>query len=192
MRRAKRDLRKLVGDRRRDLLEISKRRFSRMIFTRLIEMPRYRTARTIMLYVHLPDEVHTTELLADAARRDKQVVIPYCEGERLRLFRMEGLDELSPGTFGVLEPKLELRDDPARKITPEMLDLIVVPGVAFDPYGGRLGRGKAYYDGLLSNVRPDTSLVALAFGCQIVDKIPMQPHDVSMHQIITEEQVYTV
>jgi len=76
-------------------------------------------------------------------------------------------------------------------ISPERLDLIVVPGVALDRQGGRLGRGKGYYDGLLREVRRDAFLVAPAFECQMVDKVPMQPHDVPMHQIITEKEIHT-
>jgi len=190
-RRAKRELRELIGDCRRSLPEAEKQRLSRIIVERLVELPAYVSARTVMLYVHLPDEVHTTHLLADAARRGKRVVVPYCEGERLGLFRMESLDELAPGAFGVLEPKPELRGDPARDVSPEQLDLIVVPGVAFDSRGGRLGRGKAYYDGLLSRAGPDTALVAVAFECQMVDEVPMQAHDVSMQRIVTEKKIYT-
>ena len=188
--RAKRELRKRIGDVRRALPEADKERLSRLISSHLIESPRYRTAQTVMLYVNLPDEVRTGQLLLDAAERGKKVVIPYCAGDRLELFCIEGLDELAAGTFGVLEPKPQLRGDPARMISAERLDLIVVPGVAFDRQGGRLGRGKAYYDGLLREVRPDTFLVAPAFECQMVDKVPMQPHDVPMHQIITEKEIH--
>jgi len=191
IRSAKRALRELIGRRRRELPQPAKKRSSRIIVGSLIDLPCYRGAETVMLYVHLPDEVRTTQLLADAAERGKRVVVPYCDGRHLGLFQVEELEELEPGTFGVLEPQPELRGDPARNVAPEQLDLIVVPGVAFDAHGGRLGRGKAYYDGLLSSVRPDTALVALAFECQIVDEVPMQPHDVYMHQVITEERVYT-
>jgi 5-formyltetrahydrofolate cyclo-ligase len=191
IRSAKRTLRKRIGRLRNALSEADKERLSRLISGHLIESPCYRTAQTVMLYVNLPDEVRTGQLLRDAAERGKKVVIPYCVGDRLELFCIEGLDELAVGTFGVLEPKPQLRGDPARMISPKRLDLIVVPGVAFDRQGGRLGRGKGYYDGLLCEVRRDTFLVAPAFECQIVDRVPTQPHDVPIHQIITEKKIHS-
>jgi 5-formyltetrahydrofolate cyclo-ligase len=66
----------------------------------------------------------------------------------------------------------------------------MVPGVAFDREGGRTGHGKGYYDKLLQHARPDAPLVALAFECQLFPEIPMQPHDIFMDAVVTEEAVY--
>ena len=73
---------------------------------------------------------------------------------------------------------------------PAALDLIVVPGVAFDRRGGRLGQGKGFYDRLLTQVRPDTLLVAPAFECQIFDSVPTLPHDRPVDRVVTETNVY--
>ena len=70
------------------------------------------------------------------------------------------------------------------------IDLIIVPGVAFDRRGGRTGHGKGYYDKLLEHARLDTPLVALAFECQMFDEIPMQEHDVFMDKVVTEKASY--
>ena len=120
----------------------------------------------------------------------KRVVVPYCVGGQIQLFLLADVEELAAGGLGILEPKPALRGDPSRHVEPAGLDLVLVPGVAFDRRGGRLGRGKGYYDGLLAHIRPDTSLVALAFECQIVPEIPMLPHDVYMHKVITEKAIY--
>jgi 5-formyltetrahydrofolate cyclo-ligase len=72
----------------------------------------------------------------------------------------------------------------------EELDLVVVPGVAFDRAGGRMGHGKGYYDKLLEHARPDTPLVALAFECQLFPEIPAEAHDVFMDKVVTEAAVY--
>ncbi len=90
--------------------------------------------------------------------------------------------------LGILEPKAEWRRCVERRVDVAELDLIVVPGIAFDHNGGRLGHGKGYYDQLLQFARPDTMLVALAFECQIFPQIPMQPHDIPMHKLITERR----
>ena len=80
---------------------------------------------------------------------------------------------------------------PAKQVDVEELDLIMVPGVAFDRSGGRMGHGFGYYDKLLEHARPDAPLVALAFECQLFPEIPTQAHDIFMDKIITEKAVYT-
>jgi len=110
--------------------------------------------------------------------------------DRIELFPLRSMDELATGTWGILEPKLALRGREDRKVDARQLDLIVVPGLAFDRTGGRLGYGKGYYDRLLAEVRPDATLVAFAFECQLFATVPMHPHDVAMHKVITEKTVY--
>ena len=92
--------------------------------------------------------------------------------------------------YKILEPKAELRDVPGKRIDVKELDLIMVPGVAFDARGARMGHGFGYYDKLLEHARPDTPLVALAFECQIFPEIPTHAHDVFMDKIITEKAIY--
>ncbi len=79
---------------------------------------------------------------------------------------------------------------PEKKLQPTDLDLIMVPGVAFDRNGGRTGHGKGYYDKLLQHARKDAPLVALAFECQLFDEIPMEPHDIFMDAVVTEVGVF--
>jgi 5-formyltetrahydrofolate cyclo-ligase len=98
------------------------------------------------------------------------------------------MSELVEGAYKILEPKEELRGLPAKQVRPEELDLVMVPGTAFDPRGGRMGQGKGYYDRLLSRARPDAPLVALAFDCQIFDEIPVAGHDVFMDMVLTESR----
>jgi len=111
-------------------------------------------------------------------------------GNELRLWRLGGMDELAPGRFGILEPAPGLRGDPRRDIPPHRVDLVVVPGVAFDPQGNRLGSGFGFYDRLLARVRADTHLVAPCFQCQVVSCVPAEPHDIRVHQVITERHSY--
>jgi 5-formyltetrahydrofolate cyclo-ligase len=100
------------------------------------------------------------------------------------------MNELQVGMYKILEPKEELRSEEAKRIIVEELDLIMVPGVAFDRRGGRMGHGKGYYDKLLEHARRDTPLVALAFECQMFPEVPVAEHDIFMDKIITEAAVY--
>ena len=116
--------------------------------------------------------------------------MPYCAGGVLGLFRLTDLDELAPGTLGIVEPKSELRAFVDRQVSLNEVDLVLVPGVAFDRRGGRLGHGQGYYDKLLAAASRDVPLVAPAFECQLFGEIPMLPHDVFMDKVVTEDAVY--
>jgi 5-formyltetrahydrofolate cyclo-ligase len=167
-----------------------KERLSREICHKLAALPEYAGAATVMFYVDFRNEVRTRWFLPTAWQQGKRLVVPYCAAARLELFRLESIDELAPGIFRILEPKVELRGLAERKVDVSTVDLIVVPGVAFDREGGRLGHGKGYYDRLLRLVRPDTTLVALAFECQLFPAVPTQRHDVRMDKVITEKAIY--
>jgi 5-formyltetrahydrofolate cyclo-ligase len=162
---------------------------SRMILQRLMSMPEYEMAQTVAFYVDVRDEVRTRFALAKALSTRKRIVVPYCEDKKLALCRICQLDELEAGRFGVLEPRREFRQ-PHRILSASQSDLIVVPGVAFDRHGGRMGHGLGYYDRLLAALPPTTVLVGLAYECQVFDQIPVDTHDVSMDWVITESTVY--
>lgn len=163
---------------------------SRRVWEKVFALPEYLAARTLMAYLDLPAEVRTRPFVWTARGQGKQVVVPYCEGDELGLFRLDDLGELEAGTLGILEPRIELRARPEKRVAPAELDLVLAPGVAFDRQGGRLGHGKGYYDRLLRRVRRGASLVGLAFECQLVAAVPMLAHDVPMHKVVTENAVY--
>jgi 5-formyltetrahydrofolate cyclo-ligase len=171
----------------------NKDELSRAICAKFTALPAYATARTVMWYVDAGSEVRTRHTLPEALTHSKRVVVPWCvvETNELELFLLEDMNELVEGAYRILEPRPELRDLPARRVRPEELDLVMVPGTAFDPRGARMGQGKGYYDRLLSNARPDAPLVALAFDCQIFDNIPVAPHDVFMDLVLTESRAIT-
>ncbi len=136
-------------------------------------------------------EVRTRHYLPRALEHGKKIVVPYCvEGESLELFHLESMDELTTGMYQILEPRADLRDSRAKRVDVRELDLVMVPGVAFDRRGARMGHGKGYYDKLLEHARPQTPLVALAFECQMFPELPVQPHDVFMDKIVTETGIY--
>ena len=158
------------------------------ICAKFMALPAYQTAKTVMWYVDAGSEVRTRHTLPEALTHGKCVVVPWCvvETNQLELFWLEDMAELVEGAYKILEPKEELRRLPTKLIQPEELDLVMVPGTAFDPRGGRMGQGNGYYDRLLGRARPEAPLVALAFECQIFDEIPVASHDVAMDLVLTE------
>jgi 5-formyltetrahydrofolate cyclo-ligase len=163
---------------------------SRRICDAVFALPEYRAARTVLFYLDVRSEVRTRHSLPAALAGDKTVAVPYCVANDLELFRLEDMTELAVGIYKILEPKPDLRVLPDKRVNVRDVDLILVPGVAFDRTGARMGHGFGYYDRLLEHARPDTPLVALAFECQLFPDIPTQPHDVFMDKIVTEAAVY--
>ena len=163
---------------------------SRRILAQLFALPAYQQARTVMLYIGIRSEVRTREHVPEILASGRRVVVPFCQGDELGLFLLRDLDELEPSGFGLWEPPPAMRAQADRRCDVKDLDLIAVPGVAFDRRGARLGHGKAYYDRLLRNARPDTALVGLAFECQMFPAVPTGKRDVFMDLVITETGMY--
>jgi len=163
---------------------------SKRICATLKRLAEYREAKTICSYVGVGSEVETWDLLREAIAGDQRVVVPYVDGNRLALLYLHDLAELAPAAFGLLEPRPELRGRPARQVHPADVELFVVPGLAFDVTGTRLGYGKGYYDRLLCLARVETPCTGLAFTCQMVPKLPVLEYDIRMHTVITEEAVH--
>ena len=150
----------------------------------LSALPSYRSASVVLWYVSMPAELATGVAIEAALEEGKQVVVPWCDGEDLGLWRLASMDELEPGTWGIPEPPADRRGEPARRAAPEAIDLVVVPGLAFDTRGRRLGHGKGYYDRLL--VRTRAVRAGLCFDAQVFLEVPAGPHDVLMDWLVTE------
>jgi len=169
----------------------NKDELSKTIVDRFLALPDYTAATTVMFYVDVRAEVRTRFALPDVLTHAKRIVVPWCNDQgELELFHLTDMNELAVGMYKILEPKPELRSLSERRLEPEDLDLVMVPGVAFDRTGGRMGHGKGYYDKLLQHARPDAPLVALAFECQFFPAIPVGEHDIFMDKIISEAAVY--
>jgi len=181
-------IRKQAHENRRQQQE--KDAVSERIVRRFMDLPEYEKAGTVMFYVDVRDEVRTRQALPEALASGKRIVVPYCLDGELELFWLENMDELELGMYRILEPKVELRDVAAKRLTPTNLDLVMVPGVAFDRKGGRTGHGKGYYDKLLQHARKDAPLIALSFECQLFEEIPAESHDIFMDKVVTEDAVY--
>ena len=138
---------------------------------------------TVMVYMALPQEVQTTRIIVQARVWQKRIAVPVVQGDSLAAVELpDDPAQLRRGRFGILEP---LATQAA--VPPEEIGYVMVPGVAFDYRGGRLGFGKGYYDRFLSRLPATTYRGGLAFGIQVVPCVPQASHDVCMHGIVTEQ-----
>jgi len=152
----------------------------------------FRRAQIIASYVGVGAEVGTSRLIENALSRSVRVAVPWQDGKEIYLARINSLSELAPASFGLLEPPHELASLPERLVLPAHVEVMLIPGVAFDLRGGRLGHGKGFYDRLLQRAGAGPLRVALAFECQVVEDVPMFPGDERMDLLITEKTVYRV
>lgn len=146
--------------------------------TKLSRHPRLADAHTVLLYSALPDEVPTQPLLSRLATEGKTVLLPRVVNDTdMELRRYTGLQDLEQGAFGIMEPTGELFTDY------DDIDVAVIPGMAFDREGHRLGRGKGYYDRFLTQL-PHTYKIGICFPFQLVDHVPTDAHDILMNEVI--------
>lgn len=135
--------------------------------------------RIVMLYCALPDEVPTLSLIDGLVAQGKTVVLPRVVSDTdMELRHYTGPHDLQTGAFGILEPTGRLFTDYAT------IDVAIIPGMAFDAAGHRLGRGKGYYDRFLSRI-PHAYKIGLCFSWQMVDCVPSDQHDVVMDTVVS-------
>lgn len=152
--------------------------WSEQILARLEKLDLFNQAQRILFYHALPDEVQTAGFL-DKWRERKTILLPVVCGNELQVVPFDP-NRMKPGCFGILEPTGPAVDN-RREI-----DLILVPGVAFDRNKNRLGRGRGYYDRLFERWRAPR--IGICFGFQLLDQVPVEPHDVQMNGILTESE----
>jgi len=153
---------------------------SNNVIQNLIQLEDFRRANRILFYLSFDNEVETKTLVRELLeKKEKTIIITKIENSKdLALHKISSYEDLQPGPYGILEPAI---GSPVRL---EDVDLIIVPGIAFDNDGNRVGYGKGYYDELLKTSRAKN--VALAYDFQIVPAIPAKEHDIPMDIIITE------
>lgn len=161
--------------------EDDRRRKSAVIRRKLRRLEVFRNAKTIVCYVSLPYEVETWRLIERMCEDRKRVVVPVVHQEELQLSELRCPDDLAPGAFGVWEPLPRAR----RFVSPKDVDLVLVPGLAFDRAGHRLGHGHGYFDRLLARLPRPTPTVGLCFAFQLLDRLPHQPHDQPVHTVLS-------
>lgn len=161
---------------------------SSQVGSRLLELPEIGTSRIISTYLHTGSEVRTRRIVEWALSKGKRVIIPISDRANKQLAFSEILDperELGKGTYGILEPKEEFR----RPVPLEQADVVLVPGVAWDPSGYRIGYGVGYYDRSINRLRRPVTKIGLSFEFQLVPRIPRTQFDRCVNKLVTDRRV---
>lgn len=172
----------------RDAIDILARRAKdSAIKERLFFLPEFQEAGIVFFFASFRSEVATLNLMEEAFTLGKRIALPRVDKKikGLRLFEIKGLSELSPGCMGIPEPYVPEE----REMDINNVDLVVMPGVAFDSKGNRIGYGAGFYDKLLSGLKRRIPLIAIAYEEQIVDSVPSEPHDIKVHKIVTDKKI---
>ncbi len=179
---AKRQLRRAMAERRAAVTPAAAGDAARAVADHLLADPRVCAAARVALYAALPDELPTRPLFEALGMLGRPRLLPRIRGGEMEFAAVESWQELRPGVFGVLEPP-----EDRLPVEPAPGDVVIVPGVAFDACGQRLGRGKAYYDRAFSGPRRDLPLlIGAGYEVQIVPAVPHDSRDRSMDAIVTE------
>lgn len=175
MKEKKGKLRKLVKVRVKAISFAEREKRATALLRAIWEHPAFEQAQNVMLFWPLPDEINTIPLIEHAYVVGKNIFLPVVVGDDLVIKPYNPM-AMKPGAFGILEPQ----GDP---VSPAQLDLIIVPGVAFDAAGNRMGRGKGFYDRLLAGTSATT--IGVCYAEQYYLSIPTEPHDVPLNDVIT-------
>jgi 5-formyltetrahydrofolate cyclo-ligase len=180
---AKQALREQVRSAKRGISTDRKTAQSREICQRLAGSEFWKRSGLVLLYAHLPSEVDVNLLITDALLKEKTVALPRYDAktQRYALSAIQDVDELVSGAFGVKEPALSCAE-----IQPNQLDLAIVPGVAFDVLGRRLGRGGGHYDRLLQSLT--ATMCGVCFREQVLLRVPEEAHDIRMDLVATPDE----
>jgi 5-formyltetrahydrofolate cyclo-ligase len=187
LREKKSEIRKTTLALRDGMTEKKRLKKSVEIMDRLFDFANFLEAKVVLFYMNVNSEVATEAMIRKAMEYEKGVVLPWIDQKAKGIVPIK-VDDLSrdiqPGYRNIPEPIPQ-----QCKVMPfEHIDLAIMPGIAFDERGGRIGHGTGFYDKLIPKLDVTTRKVALAFECQIVPQIPMEPHDRYIDIIITERR----
>ncbi|MBM4141538.1 MAG: 5-formyltetrahydrofolate cyclo-ligase [Nitrospira sp.] len=186
----KKKLRKEIIEIRNSIPSLERKKKDLRIIKKLITMPEFKKAYTVLFYASFRTEVNTIDMMKESLKMGKRVVLPKVDKDRhkLNLYEIKDTGELSLGYSGIPEPFLS--DE--RLIDINDIDLMIIPGIGFDYSGNRLGYGAGYYDALLFSMHEKIPLIALAYEEQLVQSIPSEHHDIKVDIIVTDKQVIKI
>ena len=182
----KKKIREQILDNKEKMDEITLKSYSDSIIDKLYSTDYYKKAKTIMTFISFGAEVDTHEFIKTSIAKGKRIVVPITipETKELKLSQVLDFDHLEIGFYDILTPKEEF----ISYVDPSEVDLIIVPGVAFDRNGYRIGYGGGYYDRFLANLDHVTK-ISLAFDMQLISSIPHEHFDIPVNYIITEKEI---
>ncbi|KZL92780.1 5-formyltetrahydrofolate cyclo-ligase [Clostridium magnum] len=186
---SKTTFRKLVLEKRDAVAMDTRKKWDEEVFKRIIHNEFYINSNIIFTFVSFGSEVNTHQIINLALNDNKIIYVPKIKSKEkgIEIFRINSLSDLRPGYFDILEPSENCSAADSRDI-----DLILMPGVAFDRQGGRLGYGAGFYDRFLTKMSKKVSKIALAYQLQVVNSVPMESSDVRIDGIITNEELITI
>lgn len=173
----KKNLRCDMKARRNALADEEKKHAAANCLSKLKELPEFMNADWIYAYIACRNELETADIISWCLSYGKHVAVPKVQGEIMHFYEITALSDCVPGAFGILEPAGEEKD---RITTPGFM---LVPGLAFDKNGNRLGYGGGFYDKYLAS-HEEIITAALGYDFQIVEKVPSEPHDKKMDYLI--------
>lgn len=180
----KKDIRTYIQNKKKKLSQDEIFYKSSIITKKLIELPEYMDSECIFTYINFNEEVVTRDIILHASEYGKRVAVPMIRNQSMNFYYINSLEDLRPGYFGILEPREIFK---AKEKNPCM----IMPGLAFDIKGHRIGYGKGFYDKYLKN-HLEYKRIALAYEFQVFDRIPYAEQDIPVDKIVTEEEVITV
>ena len=186
---AKQALRRQTTAARKALTDGYRQSASEKMLAVLYAQPAFRAAQTIFLYASMVDEVQLDALMEYCLTLGKTVCLPLITGPgTMEAAVLPSMAALVTGKFGIraIDP------DHCQALDARTIDLIIVPGAAFDAAGRRLGLGAGYYDRFMAERAPQASRIALTFDCQLVDEVPVESHDQLVNMVITESKLLKV
>lgn len=185
----KKELRNIIIKNRDDLNFLERNGMDDLILDNLLKSKMYKESINIFTFINYGSEVQTKGFITKAIGDGKKVFVPkIVKGTReMKAVEISSLENLRPDNWGILEPKTF-----DGEIDKNFLDLIIVPGVAFDRNGNRMGYGGGYYDRYFSNMSFKINKVALAYEIQLVELLQTESHDVAVDYIITEKEIIKI
>ena len=180
----KSEIRKEIKEKLAQQTDAQRLRKSRLIKERLFKLAAFKQAEYVMFYIATKDEVETSFMITGAQKIGKKIAVPVIlrEDKRMVVSQINDLKtELTVGPYKILQPKKRY----IREISKDKIDLVVVPGRAFDQQGNRLGRGRGYYDKFLASLPAGIPRIGLAFDFQVLKCLPALSHDISVTRVIS-------
>ena len=180
----KRRIRRDVLALRNVIPQVELEAMSRSICRRFSGLPVLRDCQAVMIFMSFGSEVDTDYIIEELWQQGKKVFVPLCRPatRAMEIYPITSFTDVVPGYFGIREPKQDLRPPVAK----DTIDMVVVPAVAFDRRGFRVGYGGGYYDRFLAGLAVPT--LGLAFSCQLIPEAPVGEYDLAVQGIITEQE----
>lgn len=173
-------IRRRIRNRKNVLSDMEKSQSAIAVFDKIESLPEFMNAKSVLMYWSLPDELPTHNFIVKWSTK-KQMLLPMVKGDKMLIKPFTTTEELRKSDMGIWEPD-------AQREYLRQIDLVIVPGIAFDKSKNRLGRGKGYYDRYFNN--KNISKIGVCYDFQLLEVIPTEPFDVRMDKIITPN--YTI